>query len=154
MKGQESTRIRSFNRLIEEGNGKMQINYEFVQNLAASEVAEVFKKSGITRPVNDLDRIQRMVDHADIIVTARDNGKLVGIGRAITDYSYCCYLSDLAVDAEYQRIGIGKEIVRLIQEKLGEEVTLFLVAAPSAVDYYPKIGFDKLDRAFIIGRKR
>lgn len=132
----------------------MEIKYEFEQNLAATELADVFKKSGIRRPVEDLERIQRMIDHADIIVTARDNGKLVGIGRAITDYSYCCYLSDLAVDTEYQRRGIGKEIVRLIQEKLGDEAALILIAAPSAVEYYPKIGFDKLDRGFIIGRKR
>ncbi|WP_066369637.1 GNAT family N-acetyltransferase [Neobacillus fumarioli] len=132
----------------------MEIKYEFEQNLAATELADVFKKSGIRRPVEDLERIQRMIDHADIIVTARDNGKLVGIGRAITDYSYCCYLSDLAVDKEYQRSGIGKEIIRLIQEKLGDEAALILIAAPSAVEYYPKIGFDKLDRGFIIGRKR
>lgn len=132
----------------------MKITYEFIKKIDASEIADVFKKSGIRRPVDDLERIQRMADNADIIVTARDNGRLVGIGRAITDYSYCCYLSDLAVDSEYQRMGIGKEIVRFIQEKLGEEVTLLLVAAPSAVDYYPKIGFDKLDRAFVIGRKR
>jgi ribosomal protein S18 acetylase RimI-like enzyme len=136
------------------GTGDMEIKYEFVQKIAASEVAAVFKKSGITRPVDDLDRIQRMVDHADIIVTARNNGQLVGIARAITDYSYCCYLSDLAVDAEYQRIGIGKELVRIIQEKLGDEVTLLLVAAPNAVEYYPRIGFEKLDKAFSIRRKR
>lgn len=132
----------------------MQIIYEIVEKIAASEVADVFKKSGITRPVDDLDRIQRMVDHADIIVTARYNDQLVGIARAITDYSYCCYLSDLAVDAEYQRMGIGKELVRIIQEKLGEEVTLVLVAAQNAIEYYPRIGFDKLDNAFSIRRKR
>lgn len=131
----------------------MQILYKFEQKIDASEVANVFEKSGINRPVDDLDRIQRMVDHADIIVTARRDGKLVGITRAITDYSYCCYLSDLAVDNEYQHSGIGRELVRLVREKLGDEVTLLLVAAPSAVDYYPKIGFEKLDKAFSVGRK-
>lgn len=132
----------------------MEIIYEFVQRIDASEVTDVFKKSGIIRPVDDLDRIQSMVDHADIIVTGRNNGQLIGIARAITDYSYCCYLSDLAVDAEYQRIGIGKELIRLIQEKLGEEVTLLLVAAPNAIEYYPRIGFEKQDNAFSIKRKR
>ncbi|KAA9032418.1 GNAT family N-acetyltransferase [Niallia endozanthoxylica] len=132
----------------------MQITYEFVQKLDAEEMADVFKKSGITRPVDDLERIQRMIDHADIIVTARNNGQLVGIARAITDYSYCCYLSDLAVDAQYQRSGIGKELVRRIQEKLGDEVALLLVSAPNAVDYYPRIGFEKSDKAFLIKRKR
>ena len=131
----------------------MEITYEFVQSMDAKEVAEVFKMSGITRPIHDLDRIQRMIDHADMIVTARISGQLVGIARAITDYSYCCYLSDLAVDANYQRIGIGKELVRHIQEKLGEEVTLVLVSASNAVDYYPRIGFEKCDKAFLIRRK-
>jgi ribosomal protein S18 acetylase RimI-like enzyme len=132
----------------------MEIIYEFVEKIAASEVADVFKKSGITRPVDDLERIQRMIDHADIIVTARKSGQLVGIARAITDYSYCCYLSDLAVDAEYQRLGIGKELIRIIQEKIGEEVSLVLVAAQNAIEYYPRVGFDKLDNAFLIRRKR
>jgi ribosomal protein S18 acetylase RimI-like enzyme len=132
----------------------MEIIYEFVQKLDALEVANVFKKSGIIRPVDDLDRIQQMVDHADIIVTARINGDLVGIARAITDFSYCCYLSDLAVDANYQRMGIGKELVHLIQEKIGEEVTLLLISALNAVKYYHRIGFEKSDQAFLIRRKR
>jgi predicted N-acetyltransferase YhbS len=131
----------------------MEIKYEFVKKIDASEVVNVFKKSGIVRPVDDLERIQRMVDHADIILTARSNGELVGIARAITDYSYCCYLSDLAVDVTYQRKGIGKELVRLIQEKIGEGVTFILISAPGAVDYYPRIGFEKSDNAFLIRRK-
>lgn len=132
----------------------MEISYGFEEKIDGAEVADVFRRSGIHRPVDDVERIQRMVDNADIIVTARSNGQLVGVARAITDYSYCCYLSDLAVDTEYQRSGIGKELVRLIQEKLGDEVTLLLVAAPTAVEYYPRIGFEKLDKAFSIRRKR
>jgi N-acetylglutamate synthase-like GNAT family acetyltransferase len=132
----------------------MQVTYEFVQKMDAAEAADVFKKSGITRPTDDLNRIQRMLDNADMIVTARHNGQLVGIARAITDYAYCCYLSDLAVDAEYQHRGIGKQLVRRIQEKIGDEVALILISAPNAVAYYPKIGFEKSDKAFIIKRKR
>lgn len=132
----------------------MEISYGFEEKIDGAEVADVFRRSGIHRPVDDVERIQRMVDNADIIVTARSNGQLVGVARAITDYSYCCYLSDLAVDTGYQRSGIGKELVRLIQEKLGDEVTLLLVAAPTAVEYYPRIGFEKLDKAFSIRRKR
>ena len=139
--------------MIRRGEKEMEILYEFVQKIDASEVANVFKKSGILRPVDDLERIQRMVDHADIILTARNNGEIVGIARAITDYSYCCYLSDLAVDEQFQGNGIGKELVRLIQEKIGKEVTLILIASPNAVDYYPRIGFEKSDKAFLIRRK-
>lgn len=114
----------------------------------------LFRRSGIRRPVEDLDRIGRMIAHANLIICARDGVKLVGIARALTDYSFCCYLSDLAVDRDYQRNGIGKELVKRVQEAIGEEVMLLLLAAPEARDYYPHIGFERADNAWIIHRKR
>ncbi|WP_146812496.1 GNAT family N-acetyltransferase, partial [Aneurinibacillus danicus] len=70
------------------------------------------------------------------------------------DFSYCCYLSDLAVDKDYQKSGIGKELIGRIRNIIGEEVALILLSAPNAMDYYPKVGFDKVDNGFIIRRKR
>jgi ribosomal protein S18 acetylase RimI-like enzyme len=104
--------------------------------------------------MEDLERIQRMIQHANLILTAWDGEKLVGIARALTDFSYCCYLSDLAVDREYQRHGIGKELIRRLRESLGDEVMLLLLAAPEATDYYPHIGFEKAENAWRIPRKR
>ncbi|MCL6599662.1 MAG: GNAT family N-acetyltransferase [Alicyclobacillus macrosporangiidus] len=63
-------------------------------------------------------------------------------------------MPDLAVDKEFQRAGIGKELVPLVREKLGEGITLILVSAPTAVEYYPRLGFKKIDKAFWIRRKR
>ncbi|MGM0829107.1 MAG: GNAT family N-acetyltransferase [Bacillota bacterium] len=131
-----------------------QITYSYDLKIKAKELSDVFKSSGIKRPVDDLDRLQRMIDNSDIIITAWDNDKLVGIARAITDYSYCCYLSDLAVDIEYQNKGIGKELVQLVQKDIGEEVALILLSAPNAMDYYPKIGLESIDNGFKISRKR
>ena len=79
-----------------------------------------------------------MLEHADIIVTARADGQLVGISRAITDFSYCTYLSDLAVDEAYQRRGIGKELIRRTHEASGRQTLLVLLAAPRARGYYPQ----------------
>jgi GNAT superfamily N-acetyltransferase len=87
----------------------MELVYKVNSPVTAQEVAELFRSSGIKRPVDQLERIQRMIDHADLTITAWDGSKLVGIARAITDYSYCCYLSDLAVDRAYQNLGIGKQ---------------------------------------------
>lgn len=120
----------------------------------AKDVAEVFMNSGITRPHEDLPRIQRMIDHADILITAWLDGKMIGVARAITDFSYCCYLSDLAVDNQYQKLGIGKELIKQVQTAIGDECSLILLSAPGAVDYYPRIGFTKNDRAFVIARKK
>jgi predicted N-acetyltransferase YhbS len=132
----------------------MKITYNREEYPDPSEVIEVFQSSGIRRPVNDSERIARMLKHANLTICARDNGKLVGIARALTDFSFCCYLSDLAVRKEYQSKGIGKEFIRQIQEAIGEETMLLLISAPEADSYYPHIGFEKVNNAWQIPRKR
>ncbi|MGF7032670.1 GNAT superfamily N-acetyltransferase [Paenibacillus mucilaginosus] len=82
--------------------------------LTAAELAEVFRRSGMSRPVDDPARLQRMIDGADETVTAWDGGRLVGVARAVTDYAFCCCLSDLAVDPEYQGQGVGSRMVQLL----------------------------------------
>jgi predicted N-acetyltransferase YhbS len=127
------------------------ITYQIEQNLDASEFLEILNKSGLGehRPVNDLNRITEMAKNANLIITARVNNQLVGIARSVSDFVYCTYLSDLAVDLEYQHKGIGKELIR--QTKLAApEATLILLSAPAATDYYPKIGMDKHEACFIL----
>jgi len=121
---------------------------------ATEAVVSLFESSGIHRPTVDKVRIAAMLSRADLVVTAWDGEELVGIARSLTDFCYCCYLSDLAVAAPYQRQGIGKQLVAMTKEAVGELTTLILVSAPSAVDYYPRIGMEKLDSAFAIRRKR
>ncbi|GHH99645.1 GNAT family N-acetyltransferase [Neobacillus kokaensis] len=130
------------------------IEYKLNTTITPEELSQLFKVSGIKRPADDLPRLQKMIDNADLTFTAWDQEKLVGIARAITDFSYCCYLSDLAVDQNYQKSGIGKELVRLLQEEIGEEVTLLLLSSPTAMEYYPRIGFEKAENGFKIMRKR
>ena len=132
----------------------IQITYKINTTVKTEDLSRVFKASGIKRPSDDLPRLQRMIENADINITAWDNEKLVGIARAITDYSYCCYLSDLAVDKEYQNKGIGKKLVQLLQEQIGEEVALLLLSSPTAMEYYPHIGFEKIENGFRFSRKR
>ncbi|AZU60180.1 GNAT family N-acetyltransferase [Neobacillus mesonae] len=130
------------------------IEYKLNTPITPEELSRLFKASGINRPADDLPRLQKMIDNADLTFTAWDDEKLVGIARAITDFSYCCYLSDLAVDQDFQKNGIGKKLVKLLQEHIGEEVTLLLLSSPIAMDYYPRIGFEKADNGFKIMRKR
>jgi GNAT superfamily N-acetyltransferase len=132
----------------------LQITYKVNAEINAEELSSVFRASGIKRPVDDLPRLGRMIDHADILISAWDGIKLVGIARAITDFSYCCYLSDLAVDKNYQKNGIGKELIALLKDELGEEVALLLLASQEAMEYYPRIGFNEIDNGFKIARKR
>ncbi|PLS08599.1 GNAT family N-acetyltransferase [Neobacillus cucumis] len=130
------------------------IYFKLDAKINPEELSAVFRMSGLRRPYEDLNRLQKMIENADILVTAWENEKLVGVARAITDFSYCCYLSDLAVDNDYQKRGIGRELIRLVQEQIGEEVTLLLLASPIAMEYYPHIGFDTVNNGYIIPRKK
>jgi predicted N-acetyltransferase YhbS len=94
-----------------------------------------------------------MLRNADVLATARVDGRLVGVSRAITDFAYCTYLSDLAVDVAHQRRGIGRELIRRTHEAAGLHTTLILLAAPAARGYYPRIGMTSHDSCWVIPRE-
>ena len=131
------------------------IHYTRVERLDAEEFVDVLRRStlGERRPIDDPDCIEQMVRQADLTITARDaGGRLVGVARSVTDFAYCCYLSDLAVDQGFQRQGIGVELIRHTREALGPKCNLILLSAPAAVGYYPRIGFESHPACFLIGR--
>jgi N-acetylglutamate synthase-like GNAT family acetyltransferase len=128
------------------------IEYRHNFPLEPVDVAAVFDASGIRRPSKDLARIERMFANADLILSAWHEGKLIGVCRALTDFSYCCYLSDLAVANAYQKHGIGRELIARVQASIGDEVALILLSAPEAMEYYPKVGFEKIENGFIVKR--
>jgi GNAT superfamily N-acetyltransferase len=130
------------------------IEYRHNFPLAATDVAAVFDASGIRRPTHDLTRIERMFTNADLCLSAWHDGKLVGVCRALTDFSYCCYLSDLAVAKAYQKHGIGRELIARVRATISDEVALILLSAPEAMAYYPKVGFEEIENGFIIKRSR
>jgi ribosomal protein S18 acetylase RimI-like enzyme len=126
-------------------------------NLSVEEFREVLVAStlGARRPVSDPERLGRMLSHANLIVTARDGERLVGVSRALTDFSYCCYLSDLAVDVEFQHQGIGRKLIAETHKQAGEDkTTLILVSAPAAEGFYPKIGMKPVASGWIISRNQ
>ena len=130
------------------------IEYRLNQSLKPEDIARVFDASGIVRPTNDLPRIAKMFAASNLVISAWEEGRLVGVSRSLTDHSYCCYLADLAVDRVYQKAGIGKELIRRTQAAIGAEVSLILLSAPGAMEYYPKVGFERADNAYVIRRSR
>lgn len=131
-----------------------EFKYEVGGSATTSEIIRVFESSGINRPTKEPERITRMFAASCLVVTARCEGRLVGICRSLTDYAYCCYVSDLAVDREYQGQGIGEALLSQTRQAVGDAVTLVLVSAPAARDFYPKVGFEPTDAAFLVRRKR
>ncbi|MEK4518992.1 GNAT family N-acetyltransferase [Paenibacillus sp. FSL H8-0122] len=131
----------------------MAVEFKVNEQLLPEQMAEVFRLSGLKRPYNDLDRMEKMIDQADILISCWDGDRVVGVARAITDYCYCCYLSDLAVIKEYQKQNIGKDLVQLLQETLGDQVSIVLLSSEEALSFYPQIGFEQANNAFRIARK-
>jgi predicted N-acetyltransferase YhbS len=130
------------------------IEYQHNLPLDPADVIRVFESSGITRPTKDVARIARMFASSNLVISAWSDGILVGVCRALTDYSYCCYLSDLAVDCNFQKNGIGKELIQRVRTVIGEEVALILLSSPGAMSFYPTAGFAKVENGFIVKRIR
>jgi ribosomal protein S18 acetylase RimI-like enzyme len=128
------------------------ITYRYGNDLDVDEVIEFLKAStlGERRPIDDREIISDMIRHGNLTVTAWDGDLLVGFARTLTDFTYCGYMSDLAVRESHQRMGIGTELIQKTREKMGPRSGLILLAAPKAVNYYPKIGFTQPDSAWVL----
>jgi ribosomal protein S18 acetylase RimI-like enzyme len=130
----------------------LNIKYKLNPKLTTDEFIDILNRStlGERRPIDDKECIDGMIENADIIVVAIDDEKIVGVARAVTDYNYCCYLSDLAVDKKYQKQGIGKQLISKVQEQLNDKCKIILLSAPDATEYYPKIGFTQHNSAWTL----
>jgi GNAT superfamily N-acetyltransferase len=132
------------------------ISYQHLRKITEAEFVDLLKRSTLSerRPIDDPKCIKAMLEYANLLCTAWDDAKLVGVARSVTDFEYCCYLSDLAVDKEYQRIGIGKGLIRLTQSRLGEKAKIILLAAPAAEDYYGLVGFEPHKSAWVVSARK
>lgn len=130
----------------------MEITYKNDADISVDQALALFQAStlGERRPVSRPDIFAGMLKHADVLVSAWDGDRLVGIARTLTDFSYVAYLADLAVDRDYQRLGIGKRLLAETKKALAEECMIVLLAAPKANDYYPALGFEHNPRAWIL----
>lgn len=130
----------------------MSIRYEHDRGIDEAAFVDLLKRSTLAerRPIDDPKCVRAMLDHADLLCTAWDEGRLIGVARSLTDFEYCCYVSDLAVDQDYQRKGIGRALLRLTRSRLGSGALVILLAAPAAESYYPRIGFEAHRSAWIL----
>lgn len=121
----------------------MPVEYKTNADISAEQFIDILQRSTLSerRPVHDLTCMEGMLEHASLLVTAWDGQTLIGVARAMTDFHYACWLSELAVDQAYQRRGVGRTLVKLIRAELGPHCKLRLVAAPAAADYYSHLGF-------------
>ncbi len=120
-------------------------------DLDISEVLEVYKSSGLgeRRPIADTGRLTAMVRNANLILTCRIGGVLVGIARCVSDFSYVTYLSDIAVSLPHQRSGVGRALIDATRKE-APQAKIVLLSAPAATEYYPHIGFSRHNSAWVL----
>ena len=130
----------------------MEITYRDDVVPGIEEIIGVYEDSGLNRPTHDRERMKKMFENSNLIVTAWDSGRLAGVARSLSDFCHCCYLADLAVRKDYQGRGIGKRLIEITKNSGGKRTTLLLLSAPSAMGYYPKVGFGKIENGFLVQR--
>jgi predicted N-acetyltransferase YhbS len=133
---------RAFDLAAARRKDRQMISYRVGNDIDLDAFIDLYRDStlGERRPIEDRERMRQMLERANLVVTAWDGATLVGVARSLSDFSYATYLSDIAVRLAYQRHGIGRELIRVTQKE-GGEATVFLFAAPKAVEYYPRVGF-------------
>lgn len=128
------------------------IEYRNDAIITAQQAIDLYKRStlGERRPIHNVQTFEAMIKNANLTITAWDGEVLVGISRSLTDFAYVAYLADLAVDQQYQRSGIGKQLIEETKSRLGPECMIVLLAAPKANEYYRHIGFEHNPRAWTL----
>ena len=134
----------------------MSIEYKINVPVSPDQFINLLQASGLgeRRPVDDRVCMQGMVENSNLMVSAWNGDRLVGIARSMTDFHYACYLSDLAVDRQFQGEGIGRRLQIITQEQLGPKCKLILVAAPATNAYYQRLGFSNNPRCWVLERQQ
>lgn len=129
----------------------MELTYTTKKLISVESYVDLISSTSLKdrRPLNDYERIEQMLKNASLTVTAWDGNELVGIARSVTDFAYCCYVSDLAVRGKYQKKGIGKKLLQITKDNIHNNAKIIILAAPQAEEYYPHIGFEKHNAAFV-----
>ena len=132
----------------------MSVTYSTDDMPGAAEVADLLRAGGFNRPLDNLQRVERMLRNADVIITARDGAVLIGIVRGLADYSSYALVTELAVAASYKRMGIGRELLRLFREQVSDECAVILSSSEEGHTFYEHLGWDNLARAWRLPRSR
>ncbi|RBW42747.1 GNAT family N-acetyltransferase [Psychromonas sp. B3M02] len=132
----------------------MNIDYKLNEAISVIQFKTLLTNTslGERRPVDDAECLEGMLNNSNLMISAWSGDRLIGIARSVTDFHFCCYLSDLAVDANFQQLGIGKQLQIKTQEQLGPKCKLILLAAPAANLYYEGIGFSHNPRCWVLDR--
>jgi len=138
---------------MQQKNRMENIEYKINEPLETAKIIELYGNCGLPRPIHDEARMAKMFANSNLVISAWFGGELIGVSRAITDFVWSCYLADLAVRQDFQKSGIGRKLVEITKDQLGEKSMILLLSVPDALEYYPKIGMQRVENGFIFNRR-
>jgi GNAT superfamily N-acetyltransferase len=115
-------------------------------------IRALYAASPLRRPIHDPERIRRMFEGSNVVISAYAGDRLVGLLRGWTDFVFDGYVCDLAIHPDFQKAGVGRRLLDLAQG-LGEGIQWILVASPLARDYYAHIGWERVEAGWQLPRK-
>ena len=130
------------------------IEYKINASIETEQIIALYKNCGLPRPIDDEARIADMFANSTLVISAWFDKELIGISRSLTDFVWCCYLADLAVRTDFQKAGIGRKLVEKTREAVSEKSMVLLLSVADALEYYPKIGMEKVENGFIFNRSK
>ncbi|HLO98222.1 MAG TPA: GNAT family N-acetyltransferase [Fimbriimonas sp.] len=110
---------------------------EYIDFLKRTDLGSQYPKQGFE------ERIPKLLKNVDLSITARtSDGKLVGVCLGLTDFVYFLFLTDLGVDRDYIKQGIGSSLVKRAHQLAGGEanITITTISNDLAIDFYSKLG--------------
>ncbi|MDN6639470.1 MAG: GNAT family N-acetyltransferase [Tetragenococcus sp.] len=131
----------------------MKIEIKVNEPLSVEQVATLYQETAFDKPLEDKNRLQEMINHTPLVLSAWSDENLLGFARCLTDFEYFCYLSDVLILPNYQKQGIGKMLINEMKEYLGTRTTISLRADDDALGFYEKIGFEPTDKMYRIHRE-
>jgi GNAT superfamily N-acetyltransferase len=125
------------------------VTIQVESGLSLAEFIFILDDSGLgkRRPMHDPEQLNKMLEGSNLLVTAREDGQLVGVLRGLSDYCYRCFIADLAVAKRVQGKGIGRKILQFTRD-LAPDARLILFAAEDAEPFYRKLGFHLHERCY------
>lgn len=130
-----------------------QIEYKINTLIKTTQIIELYGNCGLPRPIDDEARIAEMFANSNLVISAWFGDELIGVSRTLTDFVWCSYLADLAVRTDFQKAGVGRKLVEKTREAVSEKSMVLLLSVPDAMEYYPKIGMEKVKNGFILNRE-
>ena len=124
---------------------KRSIEYRRTRDIPCASILELYRANAWSAAEKP-EALVRAITNSEFVVSAWDAEQLVGLGNALSDGHLVVYYPHLLVSPSHQGRGIGRQLVRMFQERYAGFHQQVLVAEAEAIPFYESCGFAQAGR--------